>query len=348
MSTKNLYNIDETGVTTTQKPSRVITVKGTKQVGSITSQERGTLVTVCLAVNAIGNAVPAFFVFPRKNFQPHFVRDGPPGCDGSGNKSGWMQDEDFLLFMKNFTKFAKPSQENPVVVILDNHSSHINVPVIQFCKENFISILSFPPHTSHKLQPLDRSVFGPFKTKLNIAADHWMKNHPGQRMTIYDLPGLVKEAISVAATPNNITQGFACTGIWPYNKNIFPDIFDFAPASVTDQANEIVIHDQSDQQDMTLPAELINNVSPSAPSTSYQILPQTSAQPTPSLSNHTSPRRTSLVDLVPLPKAPPRVKSKTGRSKGKSAIYTDTPEKEALEAKQRMINEKKVTKIKKF
>lgn len=51
-------------MTTTQKPSRVIAVNGTKQVESTTSQERGTLVTVCLAVNAIGNAVPAFFVFP--------------------------------------------------------------------------------------------------------------------------------------------------------------------------------------------------------------------------------------------------------------------------------------------
>lgn len=74
---------------------------------------------MCLAVNAIGNAVPPFFVFPRKNFQTHFVRDGPPGCDGSGNKSGWMQDEDFLLFMKHFTKFAKPSEQNPVFVIIN-------------------------------------------------------------------------------------------------------------------------------------------------------------------------------------------------------------------------------------
>lgn len=94
------------------------------------------------------------------------MSDGPPGCDGSGNKSGWMQDEDFLLFMKHFTKFAKPTEQNPVVVIMDNHSSHINIPVIQYCKENFISVSSYPPHTSHKLQPLDRTVFGPFKINL--------------------------------------------------------------------------------------------------------------------------------------------------------------------------------------
>jgi hypothetical protein len=163
---QNIYNIDETGVTTTQKPRKVIAVKGTKQVGAITSQERGTLVTVCLAVNAIGNAIPPFFVFPRKNFHPHFIRDVPPSCDGSGNKSGWMQNNDFLWFMKHLVKFAKPTEENLVVVIMDNHSSHMNDPVFQYCKENFISVLSFPPHTSHKLHPLDRTVFGPLKIKL--------------------------------------------------------------------------------------------------------------------------------------------------------------------------------------
>lgn len=372
---QNIYNIDETGVTTTQKPGRVIAEKGTKQVGSITSQERGTLVTVCLAVNAIGNAVPPFFVFPRKNFQPHFIRDGPPGCDGSGNKSGWMQDEDFLLFMKHFAKFAKPTQENPVVVIMDNHSSHISVPVIQFCKVNFISVLSFPPHTSHKLQPLDRAVFGPFKTRFNNAADQWIRNHPGQRMTIYDLPALVKTAMSLAATPSNITAGFACTGIWPYNKDIFPET-DFAPASVTDQPSEEVNTEQYDRQDsQPEDVDLATNsqvrttsVSSPLPSTSGQALLKTPVHVTPpNTSNHSSlhnmlhctitPRtfyptialevtkRKSLVDLMPLPKAPLRVKSKTGRSKGKSAIYTDTPEKEALEANKRKITLKNMPKM---
>lgn len=52
-----------------QKPDRVITLKGTRQVGAMTSGERGTLVTVGVAVNAIGNSVPPIFIFPRKNFR---------------------------------------------------------------------------------------------------------------------------------------------------------------------------------------------------------------------------------------------------------------------------------------
>jgi RecA-family ATPase len=47
------WNIDETGVTTVQKPSNVVAQKGLKQIGAVTSQERGTLVTVVVAINAL-------------------------------------------------------------------------------------------------------------------------------------------------------------------------------------------------------------------------------------------------------------------------------------------------------
>ena len=40
----NIYNVDETGITTVQgKPSRVLALKGRKQVGSVTSAERSLL-----------------------------------------------------------------------------------------------------------------------------------------------------------------------------------------------------------------------------------------------------------------------------------------------------------------
>ncbi|KAB0795832.1 hypothetical protein PPYR_09893, partial [Photinus pyralis] len=185
---QNTYNVDETGITTVQKPSKVIAKKGTKQVGSITSQERGTLVTMCLAVNAVGNTIPPMFIFPRLKFQQYFIRDGPVGCTGSGNKSGWMQEAEFLQFTKHFVKHSKPSENNRVLLLMDNHSSHISIPVIDFCKTNFVTILTFPPHTSHKLQPLDRGVFGPFKKYFNDGLDQWMRSHPGKRITIYDLP----------------------------------------------------------------------------------------------------------------------------------------------------------------
>ena len=59
----DIWNMDETGVTTVQKPDKVISRKGQKQVGAITSAERGALVTLACAGSAIGNSIPPFLYF---------------------------------------------------------------------------------------------------------------------------------------------------------------------------------------------------------------------------------------------------------------------------------------------
>lgn len=43
---QKVYNMDETGVTTVQRPDRVVGRKGVKQIGRIVGGERGTLVTL--------------------------------------------------------------------------------------------------------------------------------------------------------------------------------------------------------------------------------------------------------------------------------------------------------------
>ncbi|CAG9137628.1 unnamed protein product [Plutella xylostella] len=233
---QDIYNADETGITTVQKPNRVVARRGARQVGSVTSAERGTLVTVAFAGNAIGNVIPPFFVFPRVRFQEHFVRDGPIGSAGGANPSGWMQDETFLNFLEHFKKYTNASPLHKVLLVLDNHSSHIHINSLDFCKVNGIVLLSFPPHCSHKLQPLDRSAYGPLKKAINSTSDAWMRNNPGKTMSIYDIPGIVASAMPVALTPSNIQAGFRKKGIYPYNRNLFTEL-DFAPAFVTDRPN---------------------------------------------------------------------------------------------------------------
>ncbi|KAJ8273773.1 hypothetical protein GJAV_G00105360, partial [Gymnothorax javanicus] len=231
---KDIWNMDETGTTTVQVPDKIIATKGQRQVGAVTSGERGTLVTVAFAANAQGNFVPPYFIFPRKKFHDHFIWDGPPGSTGSANGSGWMQETDFLAFLQHFARHTHVTPESMLLLLLDNHASHLSVVAIDFCKSHGIVLLSFPPHCSHRLQPLDRSVFGPLKLYINSAADNWMRMNPGRTLTIYNIPSLVAKALPQAATASSISSGFECTGIWPLNPDIFSET-DFAPAFVTDR-----------------------------------------------------------------------------------------------------------------
>ncbi|KAG1714542.1 hypothetical protein GQR58_001134 [Nymphon striatum] len=199
-----IWNLDESGCTTVQRQARIIAETGCKQVGAIVSAERGTLVTICCAVGATGNTIPPMFVFPRVHFRDHFLHGAPPGSIGAAHQSGWMTAETFPMFMRHFVAHVNCTQNNKVLLILDNHDIHISLDVIDYARANGVVLLSFPPHCSHKMQLLDRTVFGPFKTYYNAAADDWMKENKGKTMTIYEIPALVSKAFPRAMTPVNI------------------------------------------------------------------------------------------------------------------------------------------------
>lgn len=239
---QDIYSLDETGITTVQRTEKVVA-----------SAKHGTVVTMCLAVNAIGNYIPPMFVFPNVNYEGYFVRGGPSGCVGVANKSGSMQGNEFLKFMKHFAKHVKPSVDKKVLVLLDNHTSHIYLPVIDFCREVGIVLLSFPPNCSHKLQPLDQFVYGPFQQYIKICMTSWMTNNPGKKITIYDVPSISSNALINAATPRNIINGFSMSGIWPFNRDVFTEN-EVAPAVVTN----MVINTTTEQLVNTTIEEIVN------------------------------------------------------------------------------------------
>lgn len=353
----DIYNMDESGLVTVQRPNRVIARKGFKQIGALTSAERGSLVTIAVAVSAIGNTVPPLFVFPRVNYKDHFIRDGPVGCIGAGNPSGWMNEEIFITFLKHFVQHVKSTKESPVLLLLDNHETHLSVPALDYAKENGITMLSFPPHCSHKLQPLDRSVFGPLKAFFNSACDNWMKTHPGKTISIYDIPGLVKDVFPMAATPSNIMAGFRVSGVYPFNRDIFTDL-DFLPSYVTDRPEpnrpNSPIHEPveglaSTEETPTSArhdAEETRNINvPTAPRLQCCCVNEgaSTLQET-GLVNLTANRPSPAVspqDVRPFPKAEPRKGKTGGRKKRYSAILTDTPEKQKIEEEKRLATEKK-------
>ena len=173
-----IYSCDETGLTTVQRPTKVIAAKGVKQVGAVTSQERGQLVKACCTINALGNAIPPFMIFPRVIFKSYMLIGAPPGTAGTAYSSGWMTCEIFIKFLKHFIYHTKPSTANPLLLVLDNHESHISVAATDLCKENGVSRLTLPPHCSHRLQPFDVAVYGPLKAHYNNACTSWLHSNP--------------------------------------------------------------------------------------------------------------------------------------------------------------------------
>ena len=229
-----IYNLDVTATTTVQKPKRVIAGKGIKQVCQSTSAERGTLVTTCCIISASGNHLPPAMVFPRVNFRNHMIKGAPAGTLGLAGKTGWMTVELFYQVMEHFIKHSHSSPQNPSLLIFDNHESHLSFKTSSMAKEHGVTVLTIPPHCSHRIQPLDVSVYYPFSKYYDDAINSWMISNPGKLISIYEVASCVNSAHERALTPANIISGFRKTGIYPFDRNIFSDD-DFMSSAVTDR-----------------------------------------------------------------------------------------------------------------
>ncbi|CAK9798632.1 MFS-type transporter clz9 [Anthophora plagiata] len=136
-------------------------------------------------------------------------------------------------WLQHFKHHIQPTKENPVPLILDGQSSHKELSMIEYEYENHIHMVCAPPHTTHKLQPLDRTFFKPFKASFASICAVWMRKNPGARITNYDVAAPVDTAFSKAARLEIAQNGFRCTGIYLLNRDIFSN-FGFLLASMTD------------------------------------------------------------------------------------------------------------------
>lgn len=92
------------------------------------------------------------------------MKGAPPGSIHANHPSGWVQTNLFTKWFKHFLATVKPSESSPVLLILDGHTSHTrNIEIIELARNNHVHILSIPPHSSHKIQPLDKTFMGPLK-----------------------------------------------------------------------------------------------------------------------------------------------------------------------------------------
>lgn len=184
-------------------------------------------------------------------------------------------------------------------------------------------MISLPSHTSHKLQPLDHSFFGPLKSNFSKAAEKFIRTNQ-TKITVSHISLLLGESFPKTALAATAINGFKGCGIWPVDCNKFNDD-DYAvgplPVSIEPPATQ-------EQSGIT---DLLN-------------LPSTSQSPTTTVYK-------PIIEISPIPDVTKALKRK--RKVGPAVeILTSTPYKNSLEIKktkkeeseQRKQNKNKATK----
>ena len=214
------------------------------------------------------------------------------------------------MYLKHIVNQISCNNENHLLLILDNHESHVSMASIQLAKQNGLIFLTIPSHTSHRLQPLDRPVFGPLKSKYYQASDEWLRYNPGKIVTIYNILALINKAYLAAFTPSNIQAGFKSTGIFPFCRDIF-DESAFAPSELTSRSypNQGIIETCNAQ---TSCQNQEDNLFFTISTSNHQLNDMSYVSP---------------LEILPVSRAGPRKLTASGRKREKTTILTDTPEK---------------------
>ena len=350
-----LYNCDETGVTVVQhKQTKILAMKGKRQIASLQSAERGSLITVVTCMNPSGHFIPPLFVFPRKNMKAELMDGTPLGSVSACHPSGWIQSDIFTQWFRHFIKYTKPSAEDPVVLVLDGHYSHTrNLDVINLARENHIEIICLPPHSSHRMQPLDVAFMGPLKTFYCQEIEKWLRANPGRIVTVYQIGQLFGNAYRRAATGEIAASGFRAAGLFPCDRNVFkPSDFPFAtedeasnsaaastsrqtsssplsmsPPRPTTSQEQVRPSDLSHSETTTLQERVhSSDMSPSG-STSQERVRSSDLSP----SEPTSQERVRSSDISPVPSLKLKPNDRTGAAKK----LTSSPYKKVVEEAQR-------------
>jgi hypothetical protein len=184
-----VYDMDETGISIVQTPSKLLGPKGQKQAGSLTSWERGKDITICMAMNATGSFAFPMFIFPRLRC-PTLEKGGPEGSIYRCPRNSWINEENFMAWLEHFCKFVKISREEPILLIIDSHGFHKTFNAFNFCRDKYIVVLTIPPHASHRPQPVDLTFFSPLKTAYNRECDLFVKANGFEKIRPDDVASL--------------------------------------------------------------------------------------------------------------------------------------------------------------
>ena len=109
-------------------------------------------------------------------------------------------------------------------MIVDRHSSHVNMEFIRTCDRLKIVLLILPPHSIYRLQPLNIGCFLLLSINYTTEIKRVIQKSGGLtsliKRTFWDA---FKPAWDKAMSETNILSAWSKTGIWPYKPLVVLD-----------------------------------------------------------------------------------------------------------------------------
>ncbi|XP_044580939.1 uncharacterized protein LOC123262671 [Cotesia glomerata] len=160
-----IFNSDEAAVSLNPKPPTVLAPKGLKNVYNVVNNNEKENVTVLVTANAAGTLAPTLVLFSGESLPKDVIKVAPANYSFGHSENGWMTAKNFYEYIANvfYPWLIDKKIKLPIILYIDGHSSHITLPLSEFCREKKIILIALYPNSTHILQPLDVALFRTFK-----------------------------------------------------------------------------------------------------------------------------------------------------------------------------------------
>ena len=145
-------------------------------------------------------------------------------CRLAHSPNGWTDGELGMLWMvKDFDGQTKEKAGGRTrVLLMDGHSSHYTLELLEYARDNNIVILGYPPHCTHVLQGLDVVCFAKMKEEFRKEIRKFEDSHFAS-VGKGDFAGIFGHAFLRAFTPDSIRAAFEATGVHPFNPDVITE-----------------------------------------------------------------------------------------------------------------------------
>ena len=249
-----IWNLDESGLQDYFVSKRAVGETGIPLL-QVTAGDKAETTTVLPVFNAVGVVAALMIIFKGSRLKPEWRIGMPSGAMLRCSNDGWINKDLFLEFGKTFVQSLPQTEGRKHVLLLDGHGSHTyNFEFLKLMSENNVEVMCFPPHTSHCLQPADKSLFKSLKTHWTLEGLQYTRDNGGLKVGKKNFFKIFNPAWERSATVENLQSGFRATGIFPINFHIIPEVA-YAPSMTTE-----VMEQNTEETTNNEPQE--NHVSP--------------------------------------------------------------------------------------
>jgi hypothetical protein len=142
-------------------------------------------------------------------------------CNFISSPTGWTNDEIGLAWLQSFDRGTKAKARNgrdPRLLLLDGHNSHINQSFLDYAAKRNIHIAIYPPHSTHRLQPLDIGLFLPLTTFYSQNLDKFILESRGlTAITKRNFFYIFWPAFQSAFSEKNVLNAWKKAGLQPFD-----------------------------------------------------------------------------------------------------------------------------------